>query len=99
MLKTFKELSSQNVKLADGSSKIIGQGTIDINLETTITMNAYYAADFSTNILATNIISDFFEVHMTSSLRPYKSCFLFKKGSLASKMLNRKQDVSMVYKE
>lgn len=79
--KTFKEITPQNVKIADGFSKIIGKGTININLGITITMEAYFGRDVSNNILTPHIISEFFEVHMTSSICDHKSCLLFRKGS------------------
>lgn len=46
-----------------------------------ITMEAYYAPVFSSNIIASHLLSDFFEVHMISSLRKEKSCLLLRKGS------------------
>lgn len=78
LFKTFEEITQQNVKITDGFSKVFGKGTIDINLGTTITMEEYFAPDFCGNILATHIISEFFEVHMTFSIRAHKSCVLFK---------------------
>ena len=45
-------------------------------------MEAYSALDFKWNIIASNLQSEKFEVHMNSTLHPAKSCMLFEKGSL-----------------
>lgn len=82
IFKHFEEISPQYFKTAHGFSQIIVKGTININLDITITMEAYYAPDFSNNILSTHIIYSFLKVQMTSSIFTNKSCFLFKNGSL-----------------
>lgn len=45
-------------------------------------MEAYYAPNFSSNIVSANVISDLLEIFISSSLRLTKSCLLFPKGSL-----------------
>lgn len=82
VFKTFEEIKAQNFKITDLFSKIIGKRTIKRNLGTTITMEAYYTPDFINSIIATHIISDFFEVHMTSFMYKDNSCLIFKKGSI-----------------
>lgn len=79
---TFDEITEQKVRTADGTSRIIGKGTVKINLGIVITLEAFYAPDFSSNIIASHILSEHFEVIMSSTLRPYKSCILMKKGIL-----------------
>lgn len=67
MFETIDTVSLQKVKMADGISTTIGKGTIMVNFGTEITMEAYYAPYFSSNILSAIVISDFFEVIITPS--------------------------------
>lgn len=79
----LEEIPPQPVKIAEDVSYIVGKGKVKIILGKAITMEAYFAPDFSSNIIASHLLSDHFEVHMTSSLRNEQSCLLFKKGSLS----------------
>ena len=78
----YKWVETAAVKTAEGVSHIVGKGTIKIKIngQTELTIEAFHAPDFSSNILASHLLSEFYEVLMTSTFGP-KECILFQKGS------------------
>lgn len=75
-------ISPQEVNIAECASQIVGKGTVKANLGVIITMKAYHAPEFSSNIISSHPLSNFFEVHMRLSLWKEKSFLLLRKGSL-----------------
>lgn len=53
VFETLDSVSPQKVKIADGTSKIIGKGTVKVKLGTDIEMEAYY---FSSKIVSANTL-------------------------------------------
>lgn len=70
------------MKTAERTSEIIGEGQVRVNLDVIISLQAYYAPEFNSKIIASHILSDVFEVHVTSSLRKEKSCLVLRNRSL-----------------
>lgn len=58
------------------------KGIVWIPLNGGIQIHANHVPHFTSNILAGNMLSDHFEVLRSSSIRSYKGCVIFRKGSL-----------------
>ena len=77
----YESITEAVVNTADGESRVVGKGLVNISLGSKIVATAYYAPGFKNHILATHLLSETYEVVFSSSLRPDKSCVMFKKGS------------------
>lgn len=60
---TLEEITPQDLKIPEGTSQIIAKGTKHVNFGVNITMEAYFAPDFSYEIIAFHMFSDFTSLH------------------------------------
>lgn len=82
LLDDIQKISPQSVNIAEGTSEIIAKGSVNLTNGINITMEAYFAPEFNSDIIFSYILSNFFEIHMTASTRKEKACILLKKGLL-----------------
>lgn len=82
LFSSYEQITPESVQIADGTSAIVGKGTVKVWLGKDVTMMAYHAPDFNANIVASHSLSESFEVLMSSSIRNEKTCALFRLGSL-----------------
>lgn len=61
-------MKPETVLAAHGESMIVGYLTVHVNIGDGITLRAYHAPAFSSNILASDILSELFNVFITSDL-------------------------------
>ena len=80
--KTYESIDPIDVGTADGSSYVVGKGIVTIQLDVEVEVEAYHAPSFQSHILATNLLSEMYEVIFSSSINDRKACYLCKLGSL-----------------
>lgn len=65
------------VQATQGESKVVGKRKILIAIDGGIIQEAYLALGFTLHIFATSLLSEQFEVVFSSSIKDFKSCFMF----------------------
>lgn len=80
---TYSSIPLEVVHASHGETRSIAKGTVNITIDGGIIQEAYKAPQFSSHIIAAALLSDHFEIFMSSSLKNEKDCLLFKKGAFA----------------
>eukprot|EP00171_Calliarthron_tuberculosum_P001071 IDg1071t1 len=77
----YKSIDTENVKAASGFSKIVGKGTVRLPVDGEITIEAYHAPEFSSNIIFVGLISISYRVLSDNDTRDYPACFFLRRGA------------------
>lgn len=76
---SYETIPDETVRAAYGETRIVGKGTVCVPIADGYIQESYHAPAFSSNILASDILSEDFEVLKSSSISLFKGCFLFEK--------------------
>lgn len=83
----YQSISTASVQVAHSVSRIVGELILHVWLGMDVFTEAYHEPEFASNILARYILSETFEVVLSSSLRVANSCLLYKPSSLSNEYL------------
>lgn len=75
---TYESMKPEAFLAAHGESMIVGSGTVNVNIGNGIMLKVYHAPAFSSNILASHLLSESFNVFITSD-GGNKRCEILKK--------------------
>lgn len=80
MFQQYESINPEKVSVAHGNSMFVGKGMVQVPIGDGIHVEAYHAPEFSSNILASHLLSEMYNILQTSD-NNWKRCEILKKGS------------------
>ena len=77
----YKKIDPIEIKSASGKSKLFGMGQATLLIENGISVTAYHAPEFESNIVCPRLLAKIYDVPFSEHFRHYSACFFFASGS------------------